>query len=613
MEDKVEYPPNCLPIASTSGNSELVKRLRILSEALQVSDTNDECGRPDRYRGLISHLSNTRFLANNSKDVQIWLACCLADILRVFAPNVPLGDPTQLKEVLLFIVKTLKGLESPSNPLFRRYFYLLENLNVVSTLVLCLELPHDESSQVIRLLLKTAMEIANGRDWKGEVRETLDDNASTDDDGEDKSESRDKVIALLIGIISKLLRDVDQVSTEVLDVLFFYLINPQKLNNRESYNMARQIIQVSQTSLEAAIQSLLTQSILAGGLPRECDMVGSTLKKLYDVILELHGIAPELMAPVLPPISSALRAEDDQQRLLATKLVVITLGETAAAVAAACASLDDYGHILKRIVASQKYKKAEDDQQRLLATKLVGKLVSNAKTRFYDDHPKLWKIYMDRFKDTSTEVRETCAKDSHEILLRHSQLRGQISAALSSLTRDLDDSVRHTAVLCIIETAKKKLEAVNESLIIACCDRMKDKKPKIRQDVIAKLLHLYSKVVMGDEYTTSEIAAVAIIPKRALALYMLASMTEEKLMIERYFSSYIIPYKMEMTKRVRSMIDLFEKLDEVFAEIVTRSSGHRRILREMLDIISRQTASDDKAQLQSKIQRISSTHHDQAG
>ncbi|VDL74281.1 unnamed protein product [Nippostrongylus brasiliensis] len=471
----------------------------------------------------------------------------------------------------MFIIKALKGLESPKNPLFRRYFYLLENLSVVSTLVLCLELPQDDANQVIRLLLKTAMEVANGKEWKRETRETSADGSATDDDGEEKSDNRDKVIALLIGMITKLLRDVDQVSTEVLDVLFFYLINPQKLNNRESYNMARQIIQVSQTSLEAAVQSLLTQSLLSGGLPQECDLVGSGRKKLHDVILELHEVAPELVAPVLPQICSSLRAEDDQQRLLATKL--------------------------------------------------VGKLASSAKALFYDDHPKLWKFYLDRFKDTSNEVRETCAKDAHEILLRHCQLRGQISSSLSSLTRDLDDS------------------------------------PKIRQEVIAKLLHLYFKVVMSEEHTASETASVAIIPKRALALYMLASMTEEKLMIERYFSSYIIPYKMEMTKRVRSMVELFARLDKfeahgqvfklkfwlyspdsvilmnrqlltnhmgiqiplsteffrVFAEIVARSAVHRRILREMLDIISRQAASEDKAQLQSKIQRISSTHHDPTG
>uniref|UniRef100_A0A0K0D1H2 FANCI_S4 domain-containing protein n=1 Tax=Angiostrongylus cantonensis TaxID=6313 RepID=A0A0K0D1H2_ANGCA len=196
--------------------------------------------------------------------------------------------------------------------------------------------------------------------------------------------------------------------------------------------------------------------------------------------------------------------------------------------------------------------------------------------------------------------------------------RFSLGLALGKLTRDLDDSVRLTAVLCIIETAKKKLEAVNESLILACCDRMKDKKPKIRQEVIAKLLHLYFKVIMGDEFTASETAAVTVIPEKALALYMLASMTEEKWsMIERYFSSYIIPYKMGIKKRIKSMVDLFCKLDkfesQVFAEIVARSSCHRRILREMLDIISRQGSSEDKAQLESKIQRISSTYHDSNG
>ncbi|EPB74543.1 HEAT repeat protein [Ancylostoma ceylanicum] len=534
MKGDVEYPPNCAAIPCSSGNSELVRKLKILSEALQVSDTNEECGQPDRYRTLICHLAQSCFLENSSKDVQIWLACCLADILRVFAPNVPLGDPSQLR-----------------------------NISVVSTLVLALELPPDDASQVIRMLLKTSMEIANGKEWKSEARETSEDGSATEDDGDERSDSRDKVIGLLIGMISKLLRDVDQVSAEVLDVLFFYLINPQKLNNRESYNMSRQIIQVSQTSLEAIIQSLLTQSLLSGTLPEECELVGSGRKKLHDVILELHEVAPELVAPVLPQLSCSLLAEDDNQRLLAAKL--------------------------------------------------VGKLVSSGKSRFYDEHPKLWKNYLERFKDTSSDIREVCARDSHEILLRHSQLRGQISSALGSLTRDLDDGVRLTAVLCIIETARKKLEAVNESLIMACCDRMKDKKPKIRQEAITKLLHLYFKIIMGEEHTASDVAAVTVIPKKALAVYMLASMTEEKSLIERYFSSYIIPYRMEMKKRVKSMVDLFSKLDnfeaQVFAEIISRSSSHRRVLREMLQIISRQAATE----LQSKIQRISTTHHDPIG
>uniref|UniRef100_A0A1I7XSU8 Sister chromatid cohesion protein PDS5 homolog A n=1 Tax=Heterorhabditis bacteriophora TaxID=37862 RepID=A0A1I7XSU8_HETBA len=552
----VEYPPNCPPITLTNNNSELVKRLKTLSETLQNSDSNDECGLPNRYGTLIEHLSNSHFLNNNSREVQIWLACCLADILRVFAPNIPLGDPGQLR-----------------------------NLSVMSTLLLALELPSDEAGIIIRQLIKTALEITNGKEWKKEKeREKSDElNGQSEGENEEKSESKEKAV----GMIAKLLRDVDQVSNGILDALFFFLINPQKLNNRESFHMARNIIQTTQTSLEAAIQSvrqfnclfhtyfcqfnmlqLLTQSLLAGGLPPECDLVGSTRSKLHEVILELHEIAPELVSPVLPQVSSSLRAEDDGQRLLATKL--------------------------------------------------VGMLATGVKSRLYDDNPSTWQCYLDRFKDCSAEIRETCAKHAHEILLNHSQIRGQVSAALERLTRDVDDSVRLTAIQCVVETARKKLEAISESLILACCERMRDKKPKIRQEALTKLLHLHSKVACGEEYTMSDRQVVAIIPQKALSLYMLANMNEEKLMIERYFVSYIIPYKMEMRKRMKWMIELHYKLDkyeaQAFADIISRSSALRRILREMLEIISRDGKGEDKARdMQAKIQRVAAAHHDPNG
>lgn len=51
---------------------------------------------------------------------------------------------------------------------------------------------------------------------------------------------------------------------------------------------------------------LLTQSLLAGTLPEECELVGSGRKKLHDVILELHEVAAELVAPVLPQLSCSL-------------------------------------------------------------------------------------------------------------------------------------------------------------------------------------------------------------------------------------------------------------------------------------------------------------------
>ncbi len=41
-----------------------------------------------------------RLLQHSSREVRILLACCLADILRMFAPDAPYGDPEQLKVCL---------------------------------------------------------------------------------------------------------------------------------------------------------------------------------------------------------------------------------------------------------------------------------------------------------------------------------------------------------------------------------------------------------------------------------------------------------------------------------------------------------------------------------
>ncbi|CAJ0608857.1 unnamed protein product [Cylicocyclus nassatus] len=166
---------------------------------------------------------------------------------------------SQLRDVLIFLVRTFQSLPSSSNSLFPSYLYILGNLHDISTSMLTRYLPPDDAGQVICALLKIAMEIANGEEWRNELRERR---------------SRDKVIGLLTEMISEGLGDVDQISLEVLDILFFYLIEPQKLNCRESYTMSRRIIQLSQTSLGVAIQSLLAQSLLAGSFPDECELIG---------------------------------------------------------------------------------------------------------------------------------------------------------------------------------------------------------------------------------------------------------------------------------------------------------------------------------------------------
>lgn len=93
-----------------------------------------------QYIPLALHLVDEYFLQHSSRDVQLLVACCIADVLRVYAPEAPYKDQDQIKTIFLFFIKQLYGLKNPNDPSFKRYFYLLENLAYVKSFNMCFEI-----------------------------------------------------------------------------------------------------------------------------------------------------------------------------------------------------------------------------------------------------------------------------------------------------------------------------------------------------------------------------------------------------------------------------------------------------------------------------------------
>lgn len=50
-----------------------------------------------QYLGLALHLASDFFLRNPNKDVRLLVACCLADIFRIYAPEAPYTSHDKLK------------------------------------------------------------------------------------------------------------------------------------------------------------------------------------------------------------------------------------------------------------------------------------------------------------------------------------------------------------------------------------------------------------------------------------------------------------------------------------------------------------------------------------
>lgn len=51
----------------------------------------------EQYSGLALYLATDYFMDHQSKDVRLLVACCIADVFRIFAPDAPYTEAAQLK------------------------------------------------------------------------------------------------------------------------------------------------------------------------------------------------------------------------------------------------------------------------------------------------------------------------------------------------------------------------------------------------------------------------------------------------------------------------------------------------------------------------------------
>ena len=98
----IVYPPGCREVTDDIGSDELIRRLKTMAHNFQgMGQAEDENTYTD-YVPLAIHLAEEYFLGHQSRDVQLLVACCIADILRIFAPDAPYKDPAQIKVGSLF-------------------------------------------------------------------------------------------------------------------------------------------------------------------------------------------------------------------------------------------------------------------------------------------------------------------------------------------------------------------------------------------------------------------------------------------------------------------------------------------------------------------------------
>ncbi|UYV72678.1 PDS5A [Cordylochernes scorpioides] len=285
-QHKIIYPPGVKELNEDLSNDELVRRLKECAQAFQnLSQEEDN----SFIVPLSLYLATPFFLEHPNKDVRLLVACCIADIFRVFAPEAPYKDVDILKSIFLFFVEQLQGLEDPKSPIFKRYFYLLENLSWVKSFNLCLEL--EENQQIFCQLFNLIFGIIS------------DDHAS-------------KVKAFMLDLLSPLIAEADVISQELLDLVLIQIIEPRKTQNKHAYILARDLIKRGASNLEPYIQAFFSNILILNK-----GTISPLTPRVYDLVYELNFLCPTIMSTVLPQLEFKLKSNQEKERLDVTKLL----------------------------------------------------------------------------------------------------------------------------------------------------------------------------------------------------------------------------------------------------------------------------------------------------
>ncbi|ETN63105.1 androgen induced inhibitor of proliferation (as3) / pds5 [Anopheles darlingi] len=296
----ITYPAGCRPINEDLGQDELIRRLKTLTHTLQAMGQDE--GMYTQYIPLAVHLADEFFLQHPSRDVQLLIACCIADVLRVYAPEAPYKDQEQIKGIFMFLIRQLNGLRDPKDPAFKRYFYLLENLAYVKSFNMCFEL--EDCQEVFCTLFSLMFKIVN-------------------------DEHSPKVKSFMLDVLAPLITESDSVSYDLLDLLYINIVEPLKTQKRNAYELAKELIAKTSDTLESYTQAFFNQILILDKFDKQYQV----MPKIYDVIYELNVIAPSILLSVLPQLECKLKSSHESERLKAVSMLARMFSERGSTVA----------------------------------------------------------------------------------------------------------------------------------------------------------------------------------------------------------------------------------------------------------------------------------------
>ncbi|KAG0357479.1 hypothetical protein BGZ54_000324, partial [Gamsiella multidivaricata] len=277
----------------TGNAAELLKKLKELHEELKAME--QEAVDKTSLSSAAKQLIDPSIINHKDKGVRIYAACSIADMLRLYAPDAPYTN-NNLQTIFKLFVNEMRHLLNLAGPYFSMYFYLLESLSVVKSIVLITD-------------LKNANELMVDL-----FRNIFDDI---------RPEQSKNVQICMSELLQHIIDEADQLPQEIVDIILAQFLHKQKFDNPAAYRLACDLGNNCAEKLQRYVFQYFSDVISVAGNGELSSKDLSDFKTVHHLVVEINKAAPALLLNVIPQLEEELKVSDITIRTLATK----SLGE----------------------------------------------------------------------------------------------------------------------------------------------------------------------------------------------------------------------------------------------------------------------------------------------
>lgn len=510
----------------------LLERLERLHGQLrqQNPETPEEIA---AFLGVAAGLANAKLLRHKTQGVVVYTCCCIADVLRIFAPDAPY-TAAQLSTIFKVMISEMARLGRGADQTYSaQYEYLLKSLVEYRLILLLTDCT--EAGQLIEELFMTFYKVVATAHFPARL-----EHAASGLLLEVIGEAEVIPHEVLELVLSRLNREPDQLSKRgIVDAGFQFSVGICEANVDR---MSRLVAQYFSELLYADAEALESEKQLdKRSKSGKSDLANTSLKKLHELSVHLWQYVPEIVAPVLLLIDDELNADDVSIRVLATS----TLG---------------------RIIGS---------------ANVVGGTETTTKINFFAAYPQVWRSYLSKITDVAHQVRVAWVEHVGRILsaptAHGSEILAGLAKAVAKAMRDLAESVRRVAFQSqsLVEWANL-LMVVGDSWIEGVVQGCRDKNAGCREAAIDLAGTVYNAYKEGSS-NLSSYARLSEIPLHILELSYINDRSVDAA-VDKVWWGHIIPMEMPTSDRVRRMVGVYEGLTPRAKDALVATYGRQQLV-----------------------------------